>query len=242
MTVSDASNSQTAVESLVSRCNESLQRGKQSGLASLEAHRDAGAALRELKELLPRGQFGSVAQARCGCSKQWRACLIKLDCEWDNIEAARRWAETNARELLRRAYSVDGALVVLKAWRQAQNGDPQPKQKHGPRKPRSPSAEREIADLKQRVSAAVNYIAVLEEELAGFTGTASTNRHDLDDSERRRVQKVAMLWLQPGTNGEGSAAAHKLRALARRLNWPLGDLLQACEFEGPVDWTFTSAP
>src|SRR5271166_4910792 len=135
LTVSVASNSQTAVESLVSRCNESLQRGKQSGLASLEAHRDAGAALRELKELLPRGQFGPEAQARCGCSKQWRACLIKLDCEWDKIEAARRWAKTNGRELFRKAYTVDGALALLKVWRRAENGDAGPKAATRARRP-----------------------------------------------------------------------------------------------------------
>ncbi len=90
-----SSNSDMARESLVLRCNEALQRGKQGGLASLQAYRDAGAALRELKDLLPRGRFGPEAQARCGCSKQWRACLIKLDCEWDKVEAARRWAETD---------------------------------------------------------------------------------------------------------------------------------------------------
>jgi hypothetical protein len=61
--VSAATNSETALQGLVDRCNASLQRGEQGGLKSLEAYRDAGAALRELKELLPRGQFGPIAQA-----------------------------------------------------------------------------------------------------------------------------------------------------------------------------------
>jgi hypothetical protein len=51
-------NTQRAVESLIAGCNESLQRGKDGGLASPAAYRDAGAALCELKELLPRRQFG----------------------------------------------------------------------------------------------------------------------------------------------------------------------------------------
>jgi hypothetical protein len=62
-----SSNSDIARERLVLRCNEALQRGKQGGLASLQAYRDAGAALREMKALLPRRQFGPIAQARCGC-------------------------------------------------------------------------------------------------------------------------------------------------------------------------------
>ncbi len=67
------SNFQTALDGLVERCNQSLQHGMEGGLASLEAHRDAGAALLEAEgALLPWGQFGPVAEARCGCSKQWR--------------------------------------------------------------------------------------------------------------------------------------------------------------------------
>jgi hypothetical protein len=60
------SNSQTAMEGLIARCNESLQRGKDGGWASLTAYRDAGRALLELKEIVPRGQFGLVATERCG--------------------------------------------------------------------------------------------------------------------------------------------------------------------------------
>src|ERR1700738_3329289 len=127
MNMSTASNSEAALEGLVDRCNASLQRGKQGGLASLEGYHDAGAALRELKELLPRGQFGPVAQARCGCSKQWGARLMQLDREWNGVVAALRWAETNAREPLRKAYSVDGALVLLKVWHRAEDGDARPK-------------------------------------------------------------------------------------------------------------------
>jgi hypothetical protein len=96
-----SSNSNIARERVVLRCNEAQHRGKQSGLASLEAYRDAGAALRELKELLPRGDFGPVAQARCGCSKQWRAQLMRLDREW--LTSSRPCGGLRA---------VDGSLVA----------------------------------------------------------------------------------------------------------------------------------
>jgi hypothetical protein len=218
---------------LISRCNAYLQLGNQAGLASLEAFRDAGAALVEIKELLPRGEFGRVANERCRCSKQWRARLMKLALEWNEVLVALRWAEADGPELLRKACSVDGALQVLKAWRGAQNGSP--KRGQGSRKPRSQSFEREIAQLKQQLSAAGTYITVLEVELA-----ASAARRDLDPSERGRIRKVANLWLRPGTNGEGMAAAHKLRLLAGQLGWPIRDLLEECGIEGPARWTFSS--
>jgi hypothetical protein len=236
----NGSNSQSAVESLVASCNEFLQRGKQGGQASLEAFRDAGAALFELKELLPRGEFGRVANERCRCSKQWRARLMQLSQEWDEFLAALRWAEADAPELLRKAYSVDGALALLKVWRRAENGDAGPKA--APRAPRPGSEDREIAHLKGMLNAGVRFIAVLEEELAARTGTPNGERLDIGAADRSKIQKVATLWLRPGTDGEGSAAAHRLRALARRLGWPIRDLLHACKIESPADWTFTSTP
>src|SRR5207245_9674479 len=100
------SNSQAMLEGLVVRCKESLDRGRQGGLASLHFYRDAGATLRELKELAPRGDFGRIADTRCGCSKQWRARLMMLDREWQRVQTAMRWAESSGRVLGRKAYSV----------------------------------------------------------------------------------------------------------------------------------------
>jgi hypothetical protein len=261
--MSHISNSQTVVESLISRYSESLERGKRAGRDSLEAYRDAGAALLQLKDLLPRGQFGSIALARCGCSKQWRARLMQIDREWNDVVAALGWAETGARELLRKAYSVDGALLVLKAWRRAQNGhSPQEsrarrrqsdteqgeRRAQNGRAPQEPRARRLHSDteqgavckLKQDLSAAAAYIAVLEEEHDGCAANSSGDDKHLDDLDRSKVQKVATLWRRPGTEGEGKAAARTLRALARRLGRPLGHLLQECGIDGPADWTFTS--
>ena len=88
------SSSNWVLDCFAERCKQSLQRGMEGGLASLEAHRDAGAALVKLKELLPRGQFGLVAGARCDGCNQWRARLIKLHQEWNDILSALRWAES----------------------------------------------------------------------------------------------------------------------------------------------------
>jgi hypothetical protein len=233
-----SSNSDIVREGLVLRCNEALQRGKQSGLASLEAYRDVGAALRELKELLPRGQFGPVAQARCGCSKQWRACLIKLDCEWDNIEAARRWAETKARELLRKAYSVDGALALIRAWRRAASSAAPSNLKHRTAKPSSASLLRENAVFKYRLNASTELIKVLEEELAKFR-SVEQQQQEIHAPDRDEIHKLTACWLRGGTDGESYAAARQLLGFACRLGWDhVLDLVRACE--GKVDWTFAT--
>jgi hypothetical protein len=235
VTMTADSNSETAIESLVARCNESLQRGKDGGLASLTAYRDAGSALLELKEVLPRGQFGPVATERCRCSKQWRARLMQLAREWGDIRRALEWADGRGADVSDKAYSVDGALALLRAWRRIQSGK-QP----GTRRRRSGSKQSENIKLKQRLSAAVRYIAVVEEELADCAANPNGERQDLDPADLSKTQKVATLWLCPGTDGEGLAAAHKLRALARRYGWPIRDLLHECGIEGPADWTFAS--
>lgn len=79
MTTASGSNSQPELQALVSRCKDAIARGRRGGLASAQAYREAGAALRALKELLPHGQFGRVAAEQCDCSKQWRSRLMSLD-------------------------------------------------------------------------------------------------------------------------------------------------------------------
>jgi hypothetical protein len=163
---------------------------------------------------------------------------MQLDREWADVRAALQWADSTGSTLIRKAHSVDGALALVRAWRTAQNGDARPKA--ATRARRSGPTEREVAHLKKMLNAAARYIAVVEEELAACTGTPNGKRSGMDAADRSKVQKVAKLWLRPGTDGEGSAAAHKLRALSCRLGWPIRDLLHACQIEGPADWTFTS--
>jgi len=237
--VAAGSNSATALDGLVERCKQSLQRGMEQGVASLEAYRDAGAALVELKELLPRGQFGPVAEARCDCCKQWRARLMKLHQEWDDILSARGWAESSGRDLGRKAYSVDGALDLLNRWRRAERGDV-PSAKSSPSA--KPRLQREIDLLRDGVSAMKAQVALLEEELAVFVPPVTeTNRQDIDEPTRLKVQKIAGYWLLRGcADGERYSAVKKLYNIARPLGWNLRDFLRECAIESPADWTFAS--
>jgi hypothetical protein len=85
--------------------------------------------------------------ARCHCCKQWRAPLIKLHQEWNDILSALRWAESCGQ-----AYSVDGKLALLTKWRRAQSGNADPSQGTRARS-RSDALLRENALLKERLSA-----------------------------------------------------------------------------------------
>jgi hypothetical protein len=236
--MSVASNSEAVLEGLVDRCNASLQCGEQGGLKSLEAYRDAGAALRELKELLPRGEFGPVAEARCQCCKQWRARLMQLDREWNNVLTALQWAESSRRQVGRKAYSVDGALALIKVWRKAERGNAPTNPTCRTAKPSSASLLHENAVFKDRLSAATGLIKVLEEELAK-SRSVEQQRQEIDASDRDAIHKTMTCWLRGGTDGESYAAAHQLRGFACRLGWDhVLDLIRACE--GKVDWTFAT--
>ena len=232
---SSHSNSVTELQALVSRCNQALARGQHGGLASLLAYRDAGAALRALKVLLPRGQFGPVASQQCGCSKQWRARLMLLDKEWANIEAALQWAKGLGRELGSKAYSVDGALAITRQWRRVHFGNGGVAHQK-PRRSRVEGTIPDTATLKNGLSAAKAYIAALEELVADLQ-SATFEPQELDAPTRLKLQKVAALWCRPGTEGERHSAAHKLLAIARHLGWKLSALLKECDIESPVDWT-----
>jgi hypothetical protein len=228
--VDGRNNSQAELQHLVSLCNDALARGREGGLASAQAYREAGAALRALKGLSPHGQFGPIATKRCGCSKQWRARLMSLDREWADVEAAGRWAEGCGHRLDAKAYSVDGALSLLREWRRVQSGDARTARRSPGVKPRMQAA------LQNKLSAARAYTLVLEEKLAAFQ--SETRQEDLDEATRLKVQQVAALWHRGGTDGERFAATHQLLGIACNRGWRLSALLQACSIEGPADWTF----
>jgi hypothetical protein len=236
-------NSQVELTALVQRCNSALARGRHGGLASLQAYREAGAALCALKELVPHGQFGPIASQQCGCSKQWRARLMSLDHDWANVEAALHWAEERGRQLGAKAYSVDGALALAKEWRRARSGDAHTV-KRSPRsaKARLESVLRENAALRDKLSAAQAYIAGLEAQLATFKSRVrATCPEDPDERTQDRVQKVAALWHRGGTQGERASAVNQLFTIAGRLGCDLPTLLRDCGVESPADWTNSPA-
>jgi hypothetical protein len=236
-------NSQVELTALVQHCNSALARGRHSGLASLQAYREAGAALRAIKELVPHGQFGPIASQQCSCSKQWRAQLMSLDHDWADIEAAWHWAEERGRQLGGKAYSVDGALALAKEWRRARSGDAHTvKRSPGTAKTRLASVLRENAALKDKLNAAKAYIAALEAQLAAFKSRApATCPQDPDERTQDRVQKVAALWHRGGTQGERTSAVNQLFTIAGRHGCDLPTLLRDCGVESPADWTFAPA-
>ena len=236
-------NSQVELTALVQRCNSALARGRHGGLASLQAYREAGAALCALKELVPHGQFGPIASQQCCCSKQWRTRLMSLDHDWANVETALRWAEERGRQLGAKAYSVDGARELVKEWRRAQSGDSHTaKRSPGTAKARLASVLRENAARRDQRSAAQAYIAGLEAQLAAFKSRVpATCPQDPDGRTRDKVQKVVALWHRGGTAGERTSAVNQLFAIAGRLGQDLPALLRECAVESPADWTFAPA-
>jgi hypothetical protein len=99
---------------------------------------------------------------------------------------------------------------------------------------------RENALLRDRVSALKAQVALLEEELAAFAPPVS-DRQDIDEPTRAKVQKIAGYWLLRGcADGERYAAVKKLYNIARPLGWNLWDLLRKCAIESPADWTLAS--
>jgi hypothetical protein len=234
------SNTKAESEALIARCKQALDRGRSGGLAALKAFREAGAALRELKQVVPHGEFGRVADELCGCTKQWRALLMKLDREWSDAEAALKWAEGEGRDV-EANYSVDGALALVRTWRRTLNGGT-PKAPHKPRVNKAQAAAllRENLDLKERLAAAQACINVLSQRLAEFQ-TTETGVTDIDEPTVLKLQKVAELWRRGGTAGERTSAVYRLFGIADRLGRDLPTLLHDCGIESPVNFTFGSA-
>ena len=176
------SNSQAEIEALLTRYKGALDRGRAGGFESLHDFRDAGAALCALKAVAPKGQFGRIADDQFDCSKQWRARLLRLHQKWPDIEAALGWAAASGRELGRRAYSVDGALALLKEWRLAQNPGAQPATCGRANKPTVSSIRGENAALRAELSDAKARIVELEEKLAAVQSVVpATEPQDLGE-------------------------------------------------------------
>jgi hypothetical protein len=119
----EAKNREAAHADIADRIRIAADRAHRSGLDTLLAFRDIGKALHEAKEAIgsiPRGAFGQWAEENgCGFSKEWRARLMLLASEWQEFETAMRWAEARGRKLGRTEFSVDGAIALLREWRQA---------------------------------------------------------------------------------------------------------------------------
>lgn len=202
-------NSRMVIETLAARCKESLKRGGIGGLESLHAFRDPGHALCQIKDIAPRGKFGAIADQLCGCSKQWRARLMKLDREWDDVNRALEWARSHGRQLGARAYSVDGALALLKEWRRAQDTTAHPTTRATRSRPVGlEEILCEMGTLKSENAALKIQLSAAEADIVGL-----------------EAQLVALQSKMP--------AAQPLDDRA------LPSLFNECSIQGPADWTCT---
>jgi hypothetical protein len=229
------SNSESELERLTQEYTESLERARRGGLKSLEDFRKAGAALRQMKALLPRGRFGPEIERRCRCTRQWAARLMKLDLEWDDVLAAFRWAESNGQTLDRCAYSVDGALRLVKTYCESRNRNTT-RTRRRPSRKTAAALQAELVTVKRERATAKGYAAFLEEKLAELRERLAEfdpkdwnpSPRPLDDVTRDKVRKVAALWDRPGTDGEQESAATRIYVIADRIGWSFEDLLAAC--------------
>jgi hypothetical protein len=156
------------LERLARQYRESIGRARAGGWHALKEFRAAGAAIREMKAILPRGDFGPEIEERCGCTRQWAARLMKLDREWDDVVAGFGWTREAKPELDCSSYSVDGALRVAKLYRARKDGyEPQVRR-------RSSTRSSKILD---DLAAARERLAALELEASGI-------RKQLADAEK----------------------------------------------------------
>jgi hypothetical protein len=116
-------NSEAETEALIAEADRDLSSAG-NNLDGLKAHSRAGQRLIELKAHLDHGKFEPVVEARLGIKRQRRAQLMKLARKFSETQTAIEWAKANDR-LTRSAYSVDGALALLKAWQHRDDPDPQ---------------------------------------------------------------------------------------------------------------------
>jgi hypothetical protein len=251
------SNSEAAVAQITEQIIASLRKAGASW-DSLEAHRQAGRLLRELKRILRRGEFGPTAEGKCGCKKQWRARLMSLDRNWEGVEAAFAWGRSANIALGPGTYSVDGALALVRQWRHATSGATADKNAAGGRsasaskgkKQRNTAASSELEAVRGQLNDAMAEletararIAVLEEELherrkpAAPEAWTSSGRVRINARMREKVRRVAASRA-PGLPDACQAMEDWLRRTADDLGWPLDELLRECGVdESRVDWT-----
>jgi hypothetical protein len=108
-------NPKTPIENLIARCIESLQRGKQDGMTSLEANRDAGRALLDLKEILPRGRSGGKPTVGSSVHKPSAAndSLIDRTIALWRPRLGRELTREDARQVVE---NVTGFFSTLHKW------------------------------------------------------------------------------------------------------------------------------
>jgi hypothetical protein len=212
------SNTLAEIEAICAGVLSSLHSGTNSSWESLQAHCQAGIGLMRLKEMLPHGQFLNEVKTRFGIGKQWSASLMKLAHDWDDIEHAVTWA----RESGPLSLSVDGALALVKKWRQAMSGD---------------IADDTPAPEPQRGAAGIRRMSKIEEELR--QQLEATQAELMQANARIRFLETEIARLQSQVHPATEAYDEET---AIRSGGTLPDFLSECGVKSPVDWTNEDAP
>jgi hypothetical protein len=115
-TIALQSNSETSAAVHWEAAGRETQCACGKSFAALEANMRIGGHLRELRKILPHGEFGREVKAQLGFDRQWSARLMQLHEEWPYVLKAIELAKSTDR-LRRSELGVDRALTLLAAWR-----------------------------------------------------------------------------------------------------------------------------
>ena len=223
--------------------NERYARAKEASRNTLEDLKVVGEMLNDAKEALKeegRGAFGTWAE-QFPFDKAWRARLMKLAANWDDIIAA-----VEALPEDKRKWSVDGVIGIWNAKRkadeQAANGGGAEGAEGaeggaegaegGAKKKRETEAERlrrELAEALAEIERLKAENATLRGEKPGKAKTdKAANENKVDAATKARAKKVWGLYKQGGTDGEKAAAKARLDAMAEKTGLDFDAFVAAC--------------
>lgn len=221
---------------------ERYEKATSASRTSLEDLRVVGERLNDAKEALSgvKGGFGKWIE-KCGFpfDKSWRARLMKLAANWEEIIAA-----IEALPEAERKWSVDAALAI---WNRAKKKAEAPEgsdegEGTGGSSGRT-KKESEAARLRRELAEALAEVERLRMENARLRGRTDGNSRrkgteeapkdepKIDARTRKRVEMVYALYKAGGTQGEKDAAKSRLQAIADKHKITFDDLLKVCGLE-----------
>jgi hypothetical protein len=255
-----AHNTTPALDHIQNTINTNLKTAKQSGRASLEAFRCIGEGLNEAKEILPAKEFGAWCELRFTFSRAWRARLMRLASEWQDLARALAWAEQQqGRALGAKEFSVNGARQLLAEHRRAMSPPPSDAAEYIPEytsaaesspkrtslRYRLEDTTRALDDTRRQLAEALAAVNRLEQRVSSLDAQTTAERaseldrkstaeegtsNALDAATKARAMKIHALWANGSTEGERDAAKVRLGETAQKLGMSFADFLSACGF------------
>jgi len=261
---STPSNAEAFLSEAIASIRRNMREANGAGFNSLQAFANIGHDLLQAKEAIgpaPRGAFGAWCEANFPFSKEWRARLMKLAEQWKAVCVAFRWAERKGYVLGRKEYSVDGALAFLNDYltkaeipeieaelgpeyaEKAREAEAKAADKAQAKAEKGEKKKSEAEILREQLAEALERIRELEAELGRAKGGKAKAKPEaekpgatVDNATKARARKVYGLATRGATEGERSAATHKLSEMANKLGLSLADFLQACGLEPLADY------